>query len=289
MGVVQGLTNCMSVGTAGFLAAPTLIIGCLGVTFGLYGFWGAQKFDKRKIRAHFIWLVSAVALLLAVAYARIRTAEEFCGKHNCILDHIYYRDASSTLSSAQFAAMQRRSNTIGALGSPSTQEDDVVALETATKMSSTPSMGKMPPLPKSASSIVDEASSSMRRKLLKAAGEAGPGKIPTPIYREPCYVDHMKPSVPVCVEAHKLSAWTTVVVTVPMNMYFAYIIYSFYNKVLGRSSTSSSYATDRKADSCSARDAATYDDLHSKEPQWRTSGRQSRLPRGLEVNDCRQC
>ena len=41
----------------------------------------------------------------------------------------------------------------------------------------------------------------------------------------------MKPSAPVCVEAHKLSAWTTIVVTVPMNLYFVYIIYSLYSKV----------------------------------------------------------
>ena len=111
-----------------------------------------------------------MALLLSVAYARIATSEEFCAHHNCIVDHIYYRNAATSLSSAQYAAMQNRGGIIGPLGSPSEQEDAVVALETEVNLPLAPSMGVVPPLPssRSPSGIVMEWARVAQRKLLKA-------------------------------------------------------------------------------------------------------------------------
>jgi len=208
-----------------FLSVPTLVIGCVGVTFGLYGFWGAQKCDPNKIRAHFIWLLLSVVLLIAVSWARIYTSRDFCENHNCVVDHMYYTNQAG-LSTSQFANL--RADARSAAGSSvasvpqTTLEEEAVVREgtegrTLPKQESAPRMLLVPPLPHKAPPPVmkmpplpdshanHQQQGGHRSLLAKAASvESGNSGFAIPIYREPCYVDHMKPSAAVCVEAHKL-------------------------------------------------------------------------------------
>jgi hypothetical protein len=185
----------MSINTAGFLAAPTLMVGCLAVAFGLYGFWGAQKCDLKKIRVHFYWLLVSCVLLGAISTARVYTAHTFCEKHNCVVDHMFYPKGSHPT----IIPAEKTANLF-------VVKEHSPAKQAAADKGSTP-----------ADSGSSDSSSSQPKAI--------------PIYREPCYVDDGRPSVDICTKAHNLSAITTVAATVPLNLIFAVIIRSLYLKV----------------------------------------------------------
>jgi len=206
LGIVQGLTSCMSIGTAGFLSMPTLVIGILSIGFGLYGFWGAQKWDKHKIRVHVYWLLCVVVLYAGMGTARLVTAHTFCVDHNCVLE----------------------------VPHPSVKQPQ------AGNKASTATLppGKYVQGLQSSNSLVQEAASFKTtvdlRTAAREAFKADTAKVapkPKPHYLDPCYLSDGKPSTDSCVKAHQLSAIATMAIGLPLNIYFAFIIHSFYKKV----------------------------------------------------------
>jgi len=212
MGVVQGLTSCMSVGTAGFLAMPTLLIGMLSIGFGLYGFWGAQKFDQRKIRIHFYWLVCMAFLLSGVASARLVTAKQFCIDHNCNLDREIYPLPRPAINpnGAKYVQDGR--------GPP-------VAVNKGRYLLAEEGAESSVPIP---------VNSPARDKVVpppRIPAQGGRGPQPIPIYHEPCFISNGRPDNKLCTKAHQLSAISTIVITFPLNLYFAFVVRSLYKKV----------------------------------------------------------
>jgi len=213
MGIVQGLTNCMSISTAGFLAAPTLMIGCLSVGFGLYGFWGAQKYDKKKIRVHFYWLLASIMLLSAVSFGRVYTSAEFCSSHNCVVDHMFYpqKPIEGNFDQPRIIATDKAA--------------ELLVEDEGSSLSMTDQAGQKTGFSAVGTNFVQKSIDPDAHSGAAAHMQA------IPIYREPCYVASGQPSLTVCAQAHKLSAYTTICATVPLNLYFAFIIRSLYLKV----------------------------------------------------------
>merc|ERR1711988_750870 len=214
MGVVQGLTNCMSVGTAGFLAMPTLLIGMLSIGFGLYGFWGAQKYDQRKIRIHFYWLVCMAFLLAGVSSARLVTAKQFCLDHNCNLDREIYPLPRPTMPNQAGKYIATSEHGPPALHAPGRYEmvQEAAKESVPIHVDRTPHHSKVQP----------EARVPPIRKQ---------GPQPIPIYHEPCFITNGQPDDKLCTKAHQLSAISTIVITFPLNLYFAFVVRSLYMKV----------------------------------------------------------
>jgi len=201
MGVVQGVTHCMAISTAGFLAAPTLLTGCLSIAFGLYGFWGAQKPHARKIRIYFYWLFIVCALLGAICTARVYTSKTFCEKHNCIVDHMYYpsEHANAPEPKRMIIPSSKAETSLFVVHENNPANHKLVSVEKSDTSSATKTTPEAPPVP---------------------------------VFQEPCYVQNKKPSLKVCREAHNLSAIATIIAIVPLNLFFLLIVRSLYLKVL---------------------------------------------------------
>jgi len=227
MGVVQGLTNSMSISTAGFLAAPTLLIGCLSVGFSLYGFWGAQSLDKRKVAVHFYWLLISTVLLTAVSIARIMTSQQFCSTHNCVIDHLFYPNTGGAVEDSQGNAILPPDRVFPT--DKFLQENGLV-LGGANNLGSTNSVN----LENSDSDGGFKPNVALRTGVTGDNGSSGghAHHEAIPIYREPCYVEDGMPSQAICTKAHQLSALTTITAAVPLAFYFSFIIQSLYKKIV---------------------------------------------------------
>lgn len=206
MGIIQGLTSCMAIGTAGFLSMPTLLVGVLSIGFGLYGFWGAHKFDPHKTRIHCYWLMTVILLYVGMSIARMATANQFCMHHNCVLETTSNVPTKAGLPAGKYVE-----------GSTLLQE----GASFKTKVDLTRK--------------ADHISHAQNAKQEKSKPVPHPGttqsKLKGPIYLDPCYLRNGLPAVDLCTKAHQLSAIATMAIAVPMNVYFAFIVYSFHVKV----------------------------------------------------------
>jgi len=196
------------------------------VMFGMYGFWGATKYDKKKIRIHFYWLLVVSVLLSVVGYLRVITATDFCDGHNCSIDHMFHPKAGEVA----------RAQTEGGLLGPGAEH----MLDGSNLFQFS---GIVPKAPQD-KQHTDPVNNLLQEPTKAATGRAATGSaavassvgaIPPegiPVYREPCFLDRYdKPSPFLCTETHKLSAISTIVIAVPLNIFFSFIVRSLYMKV----------------------------------------------------------
>jgi len=216
MGIIQGLTSCMAIGTAGFLSMPTLLVGVLSIGFGLYGFWGAHKYDPHKTRIHFYWLMTVILLYVGMSIARMATANSFCMHHNCVLETP--SKMPSTKAGLPAGKYVTTGDSAGLL-----QEGAAMRFKEQVDMTKKADTSNLP----------------RRQNTKQEKSQTGPrpqagttqSKLKGPIYLDPCYLRDGLPAADLCTKAHQLSAIATMAVAVPMNVYFAFVVYSFHVKV----------------------------------------------------------
>lgn len=210
MGIIQGLTSCMAIGTAGFLSMPTLLVGVLSIGFGLYGFWGAHKFDPHKTRIHFYWLMTVILLYVGMSIARMATANSFCMHHNCVLETPSKMPTKAGLPPGKYVT-----------GNALLQEGATAKFKETVDFT------------KPADKSTHAQNTKQENSKTSPHPQAGTtqSKVKGPIYLDPCYLRDGLPAADLCTKAHQLSAIATMAVAVPMNVYFAFIVYSFHVKV----------------------------------------------------------
>jgi len=246
MCVVQGFTQCMSIDAAGYMATPTLIIGAGCIAFGMYGFWGATQYQERKLRVFFYWLVTAAVMLAAVGTARVLTSQEFCATHNCIVERYMYAKPGSEIAkiaqeqSVDSIAQAEPGTTAGNsiqlfqvnFAIPEKHPNQKELLVGDNELSATT---KAVEVSKPAVEISPPVVKGFNPKAATAAAAANPQVIPlnhVPIYKQPCFLTTLdKPSASLCTETQKLTAVTTIMMSVPLYLFFAFVVRSFYRKV----------------------------------------------------------
>jgi len=62
---------------------PGMITGVMQLALGIYGYFGAEQCDPRKVRNYFHWLVFTVGLEALYLIAGYLSVEQFCQDHNC--------------------------------------------------------------------------------------------------------------------------------------------------------------------------------------------------------------
>lgn len=62
---------------------PGMVTGVMQLVLGIYGYFGAEQCDPRKVRNYFHWVVFTVGLEALYLIAGYLSVEQFCHNHNC--------------------------------------------------------------------------------------------------------------------------------------------------------------------------------------------------------------